>query len=72
MRDALMNAHAEVFPQVPAIVKTHATGGTNVPANLAVAEIAKAALSTPEDTFGVLRDLLQGLESRLRFVRRDV
>ncbi len=29
-------------------------------------------LSSPEDTFGVLRDLLQGLESRLRYVRRDV
>ena len=29
-------------------------------------------LSTPEDTFGVLKDLLKGLESRLSFVRRDV
>ena len=29
-------------------------------------------MSSPEDTFGVLRDLLQGLESRLRYVRRDV
>ena len=29
-------------------------------------------MSTPEDIFGVLRDLLQGLESRLRYVRRDV
>ena len=30
------------------------------------------SLTSPEDTFGVLRDLLQGLESRLRNVRRDV
>ena len=30
------------------------------------------SLTSPEDTFGVLRDLLQGLESRLRYVRRDV
>jgi murein DD-endopeptidase MepM/ murein hydrolase activator NlpD len=35
-------------------------------------EIATTVLSSPEDTFGVLRDLLQGLESRLRYVRRDV
>ena len=37
-----------------------------------MSDIATAALSSPEDTFGVLRDLLQGLESRLRYVRRDV
>jgi murein DD-endopeptidase MepM/ murein hydrolase activator NlpD len=35
-------------------------------------EMATAVLSSPEDTFGVLRNLLQGLESRLRYVRRDV
>ena len=29
------------------------------------------ALSSPEDTFGVLKDLLQGLESRLSYVRRE-
>ena len=53
-------------------MKTRAAGGTNVPPNAAMTEIATAALSSPEDTFGVLRDLLQGLESRLRYVRRDV
>lgn len=57
--------------KLPAIVKSRAAGG-NVQPNAAVSEIAKAAFSTPEDTFGVLKDLLQGLESRLRFVRRDV
>src|SRR5262249_27280903 len=35
-------------------------------------EIVKAPFSSPEDMFGVLRDLLNGLESRLSFVRRDV
>jgi hypothetical protein len=35
-------------------------------------EIAAAAMSSPENTFGVLRDLLHGLESRLSYVRRDV
>jgi murein DD-endopeptidase MepM/ murein hydrolase activator NlpD len=58
--------------KLPAVVKTRAAGGTNVTASPAMAEIATAALSSPEDTFGVLRDLLQGLESRLRYVRRDV
>ena len=34
--------------------------------------VFSTSLSSPEDTFGALRDLLQGLESRLNFVRRDV
>jgi murein DD-endopeptidase MepM/ murein hydrolase activator NlpD len=71
-RAQLDPAQARAMQKLPAIVKTHAAGGANVPASLAVAEIANAALSTPEDTFGVLRDLLHGLESRLRYVRRDV
>jgi murein DD-endopeptidase MepM/ murein hydrolase activator NlpD len=57
--------------KLPAVVRSHAAGGGIQP-NATVSELAKAALSTPEDTFGVLRDLLQGLESRLRNVRRDV
>src|ERR1019366_1093113 len=56
--------------KLPAVVKSRASGGNSVPN--ALSEVAAAALSTPEDTFGVLRDLLQGLESRLRYVRRDV
>jgi len=67
---------ARAMQKLPAVVKTaiaksQATGGSKVPAS-AVADIAAAAMSTPEDIFGVLRDLLQGLESRLRYVRRDV
>ena len=55
-------------------MKARAAGGTSPDAasSPAIADIATAALSSPEDTFGVLRDLLQGLESRLRYVRRDV
>jgi murein DD-endopeptidase MepM/ murein hydrolase activator NlpD len=64
-------AQARAMQRLPAFVKSRATGG-NVQQNAAVSEIAKAALSTPEDTFGVLKDLLKGLESRLSFVRRDV
>jgi murein DD-endopeptidase MepM/ murein hydrolase activator NlpD len=71
-RATLDPAQAKAMAKLPAIVKTRAAGGTNVPATSAMTEIATAVLSSPEDTFGVLRDLLQGLESRLRYVRRDV
>ena len=71
-RATLDPAQARAMAKLPAIVKTRAAGGTNVPASPAMTEIATAALTSPEDTFGVLRDLLQGLESRLRYVRRDV
>ncbi|HEY1910627.1 MAG TPA: M23 family metallopeptidase, partial [Vicinamibacterales bacterium] len=62
---------ARAMAKLPAIVKSRASGGSSV-ASAAVSEIAAAAFATPEDTFGVLRNLLQGLESRLRYVRKDV
>lgn len=62
---------ARAMQKLPAFVRARATGG-NLTQNAAISELAKAPISSPEDTFGVLRDLLQGLESRLRFVRRDV
>jgi murein DD-endopeptidase MepM/ murein hydrolase activator NlpD len=71
-RATLDPAQAKAMAKLPAIVKTRAAGGTSVAATSAMTEIATTVLSSPEDTFGVLRDLLQGLESRLRYVRRDV
>lgn len=71
-RASLDPEQARAMQKLPAIVKARAAGGTMVTASPSVAEIATAALASPEDTFGVLRDLLQGLESRLRYVRRDV
>jgi murein DD-endopeptidase MepM/ murein hydrolase activator NlpD len=71
-RATLDPAQARAMAKLPAIVKTRAAGGANVAASPAMTQIATAALTSPEDTFGVLRDLLQGLESRLRYVRRDV
>jgi murein DD-endopeptidase MepM/ murein hydrolase activator NlpD len=62
---------ARAMQKLPAFVKARAAGGNLTP-NAAISELARAPLAPPEDTFGVLRDLLQGLESRLRFVRRDV
>ena len=71
-RATLDPAQARAMAKLPAVVKTRAAGGSNVTPSPAMAEFAAAALTSPEDTFGVLRDLLQGLESRLRYVRRDV
>jgi murein DD-endopeptidase MepM/ murein hydrolase activator NlpD len=70
-RARLDPAQARAIQKLPALVKARAAGGTFEP-NAAMSEIVKTPLSSPEDTFGVLRDLLRGLESRLRFVRRDV
>src|SRR6059036_2524469 len=71
-RASLDPSQARAMQKLPAVVKTRSAGGTANPTNQAISEIATAALSSPEDTFGVLRDLLHGLESRLRYVRRDV
>jgi murein DD-endopeptidase MepM/ murein hydrolase activator NlpD len=62
---------ARAMQKLPAIVKARAAGGNLAP-NAAVSEIVRTPLVSPEDTFGVLRELLRGLESRLTFVRRDV
>jgi murein DD-endopeptidase MepM/ murein hydrolase activator NlpD len=63
-------AQARAMQKLPAVVKARASGGGS--SNAAVAAVLPTALTSPEDTFGVLRDLLGGLESRLRNVRNDV
>src|SRR5205823_4568291 len=62
---------ARAIQKLPAVVKNRAAGGS-VPLNAATTGTIFSSLASPEDTFGVLRDLLQGLESRLSYVRRDV
>jgi murein DD-endopeptidase MepM/ murein hydrolase activator NlpD len=64
---------ARAMQQLPAVVKSHAVGGVT-DTNRAISEVVSSLspLSSPEDTFGVLRDLLQGLENRLTSVRRSV
>ena len=69
-RASLNPAEAQAIKKLPAIVKTRAAGGT--PPDPALAGMVTTALSSPEDTFGVLRDLLQGLENRLSYVRKNV
>ena len=70
-RASLDPAAAHAMKKLPAIVKSRATGGS-AQTNAAVSTIVTTSLWSPEDTFGALRDLLQGLESRLRYVRKDV
>jgi len=75
-RAALAPEQALAMQKLPAMVRSRAAGGSALP-NASVSDMAKfqlamAPLSTPEDTFGVLRDLLSGLENRVRYVRRDV
>ena len=71
-RASIDPTQARAMAKLPAIIKAHATGG-NQKQNAAVSSIVAASLSSsPEDTFGVLRTVLQGLENRLRYVRHDV
>ena len=55
--------------KLPAVVKNRAMGGPT--ANTAIA-LVTPGLTTPENTFGLLKDLLSGLEDRLQTVRSDV
>lgn len=55
--------------KLPAVVKSRAMGGPG--AEAALTSLAPG-LTSPENTFALLKDLLQGLESRLQSVRSDV
>jgi murein DD-endopeptidase MepM/ murein hydrolase activator NlpD len=70
-RAKLDPAELRAMQKLPAVVKSRAAGGTQT-SNAFVTDFLGGSLNSPEDTFGVLRDLLHGLEGRLRFVRRDV
>ena len=81
-RSTIDPAAARAMTKLPAAVRQRATGGPvetpllSTPSTQSTMTSASSVFSTsltsPEDTFGALRDLLQGLESRLNFVRRDV
>ena len=69
-RSTLDPAAARAMQKLPAAVRQRATGGPAAASMLS--SMLTTSLTSPEDTFGILRDLLQGLESRLNFVRHDV
>jgi murein DD-endopeptidase MepM/ murein hydrolase activator NlpD len=56
--------------RLPAVIKDRAMGGS--PTASRGPELVAAALASPDDPFGMLRVVLDRLESRLRIVRTDV
>ncbi len=61
---------AKVIGKLPARVRNQAVGGSTD--RTAFRSAFSPALVGPEDTFGVLRELLRRLEDRLRLARTDV
>ncbi|MDE3154050.1 MAG: M23 family metallopeptidase [Acidobacteriota bacterium] len=69
-RSKLDPAEAKAIAHLPAVIKARAEGGSNpIPG---AQPLVAGALNSPDSTFGVLRDLLEGLESRLRNVQQNV
>jgi murein DD-endopeptidase MepM/ murein hydrolase activator NlpD len=61
---------ARMIAKLPDRVRNQAVGGTRD--RTAVRSALSPALLTPEDTFGVLRELLRRLEDRLQLARTDL
>lgn len=73
-RSALEPGLAKAMANLPALVKAKAMGGGSTAAPKVGGSYAAtlAALTSPDDTFGLLRTLLEGLESRLSLVRQSM
>lgn len=71
VRSTLDPQLARAMDGLPAVVRARAAGGVTPP-DPTISRVLSSTLGSPEDTFGVLRNLLQGLEARLRTVRGDV
>jgi murein DD-endopeptidase MepM/ murein hydrolase activator NlpD len=69
-RSALDPKLAKTMDKLPAVVKSRAMGGSTEADR--TAERMLSSLATPEDTFGLLRTLLESLESRLNVVSHNV
>jgi murein DD-endopeptidase MepM/ murein hydrolase activator NlpD len=67
-------AQLSAMQKLPALIRSKASGGAanSVSKTVSLTSMLATSLTSPDDTFGVLRDLLQALESRLTNVRRDV
>ena len=73
-RVSLDPAQARAMQKLPNVVKSRAAGGGSgsQPSAAISSVLSTTSLVSPEDTFGVLRNLLQALENRLLYVRKDV
>jgi murein DD-endopeptidase MepM/ murein hydrolase activator NlpD len=65
---ALDPSLASALDHLPAVVKNRAMGGAGVSQALGTLP----ALQSPENTFGLLREILQGIENRLTSVSSDL
>jgi murein DD-endopeptidase MepM/ murein hydrolase activator NlpD len=63
-------ATTQAIDKLPAIVKNRAMGGS--PSGPEAAKTLLTMLTSPDNTFGVLRTVLDSLENRLRLVRTDM
>jgi len=69
-RSALDPSLARAVEKLPTFVKNRAMGGSAVPlAQRSAYAKTLSALAAPEDTFGLLRNVLEGLQTRLHDVR---
>jgi murein DD-endopeptidase MepM/ murein hydrolase activator NlpD len=66
---ALDPSLASAMDRLPAVVKNRAMGGVG---GRTAPVSSLAALQSPENTFGMLREILEGIESRLTAARSDV
>lgn len=73
-RSALDPNLARAMDRLPALVRSRAMGGGTAGASREDLSYARAlsALTSPEDTFGLLRTLLGSLQDRLNIVAHDV
>ncbi len=68
-RSSIDPVAARAIEKLPSLLKARAVGGTT---EARAPQTLFPGVHSLEDTFGVLRSLLEGLESRLQIVRRDV
>lgn len=62
-------ASAAALEKLPANIRNRAEGGTSVES---ASSMLTPSVSSPENTFSILRDVLKSLEGHLSIVRRDV
>jgi murein DD-endopeptidase MepM/ murein hydrolase activator NlpD len=63
-------ATAKALDKLPGVLRNRAIGGTTEAA--APLPLFPTGVNSLEDTFGIMRDLLQGMETRLNLVRQSV
>lgn len=69
-RSTLDPAAAQAVDRLPSSLRNHAMGGALAPTS--GGRVLASVLTSPENTFGVIKDLLGALESRLRVVEGSV